>query len=103
MIFPETFDEFAEQYKIVDSKEIYTNGTELIPIFRVRQWLMRDYPVKNKADVVEVVRCKDCKHCELRYPAKAIGEEAIEGYYCYPNQRYVKSTDFCNYGERRDI
>lgn len=58
---------------------------------------------KNKADVVEVVRCKECKHCELRYPAKAIGEEAIEGYYCYPNQRYVKSTDFCNYGERRDI
>ena len=57
---------------------------------------------KNKADVVEVVRCKDCKHCELRYPAKAIGEEAIEGYYCYPNQRYVKSTDFCNYGERSE-
>lgn len=57
---------------------------------------------KNKADFVEVVRCKDCKHCELRYPAKAIGEEAIEGYYCYPNQRYVKSTDFCNYGERSE-
>ena len=57
---------------------------------------------KNKADFVEVVRCKDCKHCELRYPAKAIGEEAIEGYYCYPNQRYVKSTEFCSYGERRD-
>lgn len=57
---------------------------------------------KNKADVVEVVRCKECKHCELRYPAKAIGEEAMEGYYCYPNQRYVKSTDFCNYGERSE-
>ena len=55
---------------------------------------------KNKADVVEVVRCKECKHCELRYPAKAIGEEAIEEYYCYPNQRYVKSTDFCNCGEK---
>lgn len=39
MTFPETFDEFAEQYKIVDSKEIYTNSTELIPIFRVKQWL----------------------------------------------------------------
>lgn len=39
MTFPETFDEFAEQYKIVDSKEIYTNGTALIPIFRVKQWL----------------------------------------------------------------
>lgn len=59
--------------------------------------LMVDAPT---ADVVEVVRCKECKHCELRYPAKAIGEEAIEEYYCYPNQRYVKSTDFCNCGEK---
>lgn len=39
MIFPETFEEFAEQYKIVDKKQVYTNGTELIPIFRVKQWL----------------------------------------------------------------
>ena len=39
MTFPETFDEFAEQYKIVDKKEVYTNGTELIPIFRVKQWI----------------------------------------------------------------
>jgi hypothetical protein len=39
MTFPKTFDEFAEEYKIVDSKEVYTNGTELIPIFRVKQWL----------------------------------------------------------------
>lgn len=39
MTFPNTFDEFAEQYKIVDTKEIYTNGTEMIPIFRAKQWL----------------------------------------------------------------
>jgi hypothetical protein len=39
MTFPATFDEFAEKYKIVDSKEVYTNGTELVPIFRVKQWL----------------------------------------------------------------
>jgi hypothetical protein len=39
MTFPETFEEFAEQYKIVDKEQVYTNGTELIPIFRVKQWL----------------------------------------------------------------
>lgn len=39
MTFPKTFDEFAERYKIVDKKEVYTNGTELIPIFRVEQWI----------------------------------------------------------------
>lgn len=39
MTFPATFDEFAEQYKIVDHEKVYTNGTELIPVFRVKQWL----------------------------------------------------------------
>ena len=39
LTFPATFEEFTEQYKIVDKKEVYTNGTELIPIFRVKQWL----------------------------------------------------------------
>ena len=39
MTFPATFKEFAEQYKIVDKEEVYTNGIELIPIFRVEQWL----------------------------------------------------------------
>lgn len=47
MTFPATFDEFAEQYKIVDNEKIYTNGTELIPIFRVKQWLEHEDLVKK--------------------------------------------------------
>ena len=39
MEFPNTFDEFAKAYGFKDDKEIYTNGSELIPIFRVKQWL----------------------------------------------------------------
>ena len=39
MEFPETFKEFARKYRIVDSKQVYTNGAELIPTFRVEQWL----------------------------------------------------------------
>lgn len=39
MDFPNTFDEFAKNYGFKDSKEIYTNGSELIPVFRVKQWL----------------------------------------------------------------
>lgn len=38
MTFPKTVDEFMEQYKIVDSDEVYTNGAELVPIFRMKQW-----------------------------------------------------------------
>lgn len=39
MEFPNTFDEFAKEYGFKDDKEIYTNGSELITIFRVKQWL----------------------------------------------------------------
>lgn len=53
------------------------------------------------ADVVEVVRCKDCKCCEHCYPAKAIGEEAIEGWYCKIRKKHMRPDDFCSYGERK--
>lgn len=39
MEFPKTFDEFANDYGFTDDKEIYTNGSHLIPVFRVKQWL----------------------------------------------------------------
>ena len=38
MTFPDTVEEFMEQYKIVDTKQVYTNGAELVPIFRMKQW-----------------------------------------------------------------
>ena len=52
MTFPATFEEFAEEYKIVDSKEVYTNGTELIPIFRVKQWLEHKQYYTNLPEVM---------------------------------------------------
>ena len=88
MEFPKTFDEFAEQYKIVDSKEIYTNGTALIPIFRVKQWL-EDRP---KADVVKVIHCKNC-----RYYYKGISVRCT-------HSNGLKTPDdstWCSYGERK--
>jgi hypothetical protein len=39
MEFPDTFDEFADSYGILDREEVYTNGALLIPVFRVKQWL----------------------------------------------------------------
>ena len=39
MEFPDTFDEFVKDYGFVDKDEVYTNGSELIPVFRVKQWL----------------------------------------------------------------
>lgn len=42
MEFPETFEGFAKEYGFKDDKEVYTNGSDLIPIFRVKQWLEHD-------------------------------------------------------------
>lgn len=37
MDFPETWEEFEQQYGIYD--DVYTNGSRLIQSFRVKQWL----------------------------------------------------------------
>ena len=38
MTFPNTVEEFMEQYKVVDTDQIYSNGIEFVPIFRMEQW-----------------------------------------------------------------
>lgn len=68
MTFPNTVDEFMEQYKVIDTDHVYTNGTELVPIFRMKQWFEH---VKT-ADVPHWIPC-----CE-RLPEKPVG-------FCYFN------------------
>ena len=38
MMFPNTVEEFMEEYKMVDTEHIYSNGIEYVPIFRMEQW-----------------------------------------------------------------
>jgi flagellar biosynthesis/type III secretory pathway protein FliH len=47
MSFPATVDEFMEQYKIVDREEVYTNGADPVPIFRMKQWF--EHEAQKKA------------------------------------------------------
>ena len=54
------------------------------------------------ADVVEVVRCKDCKYCEVFYPLKEEGEEAIKAHYCKLYNSNRKQIDFCSYGVKKE-
>lgn len=37
MNFPDNWWEFVQQYQFADKEEVYTNGSMLIPSFRVRQ------------------------------------------------------------------
>lgn len=53
---------------------------------------------KNKADFVEVVRCKDCKHGHWY-------QETCHGkcvHYCDLTDLQIDKEHFCSYGERRD-
>ena len=41
--FPQTWQEFANDYTFNDYKEFYTNGIELIPLFRIEQMMGHYY------------------------------------------------------------
>ena len=44
MSFPETIDEFIDDYSFFDNEQIYTNGGRLIPVFRIYQALAHYVP-----------------------------------------------------------
>ena len=48
----------------------------------------------STADVVEVVRCKDCRHYVAEYCTRDIKSRT--------NMFYMCADDFCSYGERKD-
>lgn len=49
------------------------------------------------ADVVEVVRCKDCVECEKRKTANQ-----LPILYCKADKKLVHEKGFCSWGERRE-
>ena len=49
------------------------------------------------ADVVEVVRCRDCKCCEERGTANY-----LPFYYCLRIDSSVKANDYCSCGLRKE-
>lgn len=56
MTFPKSVDEFMEQYKIIDSDHVYTNGAEFVPVFRMRQWFEHlDIAPKTNADRIRAM------------------------------------------------
>lgn len=89
MTFPKTVEEFMERNKIVDSDQVYTNGAELVPIFRMKQWFEH---INATSDAVPVVRCRDCiefvKYRSARGGlCKNIGFCTSEDSYCAEGER----------------
>ena len=59
MPFPKTIDEFIDSYKFVDRKEVYTNGSELIQVFRVQQALDHYLPRQKWISIKDRLPEKD--------------------------------------------
>ena len=56
MLFLETWEEFEKQYMMIDKEQIYSNGIEYIPCFRVRQWMEHiEAKKKHEANKMEQV------------------------------------------------
>ena len=65
--------------------------TGYICALSVTEGMIADAPA---ADVVEVVRCKDCKHYIASYCTRDIKGRT--------NMFYMTENDYCSYGERID-
>ena len=59
MTFPKTVEEFMDQYKIVDTEKIYSNGIELVPIFRMKQWFEHCSTSSQEMSAVEYLWQKE--------------------------------------------
>jgi len=82
MTFQDTVEEFMEDYKVTDTEHVYSNGTEFVPIYRMKQWFQHE---------PQIVRCKDCKHW-TRF------ECFCDVHILSPKQ----ADDFCSKAERKE-
>lgn len=63
-----------------------------------RDWI-KEMPT---ADVVEVVRCKDCKHYKRNIPCVGGHYNGCDEWIDEGNPITVYDNDFCSYGERAE-
>ena len=86
MTFPASVEKFMEQYKMTDTEHVYSNGTEYVPIYRMKQWFehcrnqwsggVEDRPgmVEKKGEPVglkgPVAWCPSCGAKDIKWDAE---------------------------------
>lgn len=87
MEFPESFEKFAEDYGFKDDKKVYTNGIDLIPVYRVKQWLEHD----NKLRTIETDTAYECgKHANKWIPvSKRLPEDSGDYLVCGHGKMWI--------------
>lgn len=70
LIMPKTLDKLYEEYGFRDSKEVYTNGSELIQMYRVKQW----FELNRYDEAIEKQIPKKPRKAETIYGVDGCGE-----------------------------
>ena len=71
MNFPKRWEDFLHDYEFEDARRIYTNGSRLIPSFRVKQMMEHYAPVRHgrwENITGGMVILGDCSECKVRQP-----------------------------------
>lgn len=63
MQFPERWEDFLRDYEFEDSKRVYTNGSMLIPSFRVEQMMEHYAPVRHGRWIRYGRNLGECSNC----------------------------------------
>ena len=82
MTFPKRWEDFLHDYEFEDARRIYTNGSRLIPSFRVKQMMEHYAPV---------VYCRHCRSYNKPRPG-----------WCSVHLDREGQDDFCGYGVRKE-
>lgn len=66
---------------------------------------IKELKTMSTTDVVEVVRCKDCKYAHYWYGNDDLGNTKYLCHYIEYDNFYpdVFADDFCSYGERKEL
>ena len=97
MTFPASVEEFMEQHKMTDTEHVYSNGTEYVPIYRMKQWFEhRRNQHLLTIDAVPVVRCRECKYRFKNNGHSKAGCPIIDA------NVWMDDDDFCSHGERKE-
>lgn len=91
MQFPNDWQDFLSQYSFADDKQIYTNGSDLIPVFRAIQLI--EHLLQERPKQVRGYWKKDSQFSSV-FCSKC-GFPAIEQYICdsIPPKQYL--SEYC--------
>ena len=85
MNFPKRWEDFLHDYEFEDARRIYTNGSRLIPSFRVKQMMEHYAPVRHAKWVDN-----HCTACGMM----PMGDEMWKRYDCDP-PLFDRFMDYC--------